>query len=149
VTEVDEKLWLENIQLRKQAHSYKSLLARALAKQQEMEDQIEVLKAKVAELQKRLFGRKMQRGCSSEAWLAKRGPRRCRGQQRGTRGHGRQPRTTLPREEVVVQAPEGPVVDGRNAVGGVCQRGGQFSLAELEKLRHWLSEGQCHRSELA
>jgi len=27
--------------------------------------------------------------------------------------------------------------------------GRQFSLAELEKLRHWLSEGQCHRSELA
>ena len=27
--------------------------------------------------------------------------------------------------------------------------GRQFSLAELEKLRHWLAEGQCHRSELA
>jgi len=110
VTEAEKTLRLENIQLRKQAHSYKSLHARALAKQQELEDQIEVLKAKVAELQKRLFGRKMERGCSSEAWLAKRGPRRCRGQQRGTRGHGRQPRTTLPMEEVVVQAPEGPVV---------------------------------------
>ena len=107
MTDAEEILWLENIQLRKQAHSYKSLHARALAKQQELKDQIEVLKAKVAELKKRLFGRKRERGCSSEAWLAKRGPRRCRGQQRGTRGHGRQPRTTLPREEVVVQAPEG------------------------------------------
>ena len=27
--------------------------------------------------------------------------------------------------------------------------GRQFSLAELEKLRHWLAQGQCHRSELA
>ena len=107
MTEVEEKLWLENIQLRQQAHYYQSLHARALAKQQEQADQIEVLKAKVAELQKRLFGRKRERGCSSEAWRAKRGPRRGRGQQRGTRGHGRQPRTTLPREEVVVQAPEG------------------------------------------
>jgi transposase len=107
VTEAEKNLWLENIQLRQQAHYYQRLHARALAKQQEQADQIEVLKAKVAELQKRLFGRKRERGCSSEAWLAKRGPRRGRGQQRGTRGHGRQPRTTLPREEVVVQAPEG------------------------------------------
>ena len=107
MTEAEEKLWLENIQLRQQAHYYQSLHARALAKQQEQADKIEVLKAKVAELQKRLFGRKREQGCSSEAWRAKRGPRRGRGQQRGTRGHGRQPRTTLPREEVVVQAPEG------------------------------------------
>ena len=40
----EEKLWLENIQLRQYA------------------DQIEALKAKVAELQKRLFGRKRERG---------------------------------------------------------------------------------------
>jgi len=37
VTEAKKKLRLENIQLRKQAHSYKSLHARALAKQQELE----------------------------------------------------------------------------------------------------------------
>ena len=106
MTEVEEKLWLENIQLRKQAHYYQSLHAQALVKQQEQADQIDALKAKVAELQKRLFGRKRERGGSSEAWLAKRGPRRGRGQQRGTRGHGRRRRTTLPKEEVVVQVPE-------------------------------------------
>jgi len=27
--------------------------------------------------------------------------------------------------------------------------GRQFSPAELDRLRHWLAEGQCHRSELA
>lgn len=105
MTEAEEGLWLENIQLRQQAHYYQSLHARALAKQQEQAGQIEVLKAKVAELQKRLFGRKRERGFSSEAWLAKRRLHRCRGQQRGTRGHGRRRRTTLPREEVVVEAP--------------------------------------------
>jgi hypothetical protein len=106
VTEVEEKLWLENIQLRQQAHYYQSLHARALVKQQQQADPIDALKAKVAELQKGLFGRKRERGGSSQAWLAKRGPRRSRGQQRGTRGHGRRPRTTLPKEEVVVQVPE-------------------------------------------
>jgi len=105
VTETEEKLWLENIRLRQQAHYYQSLHARALVKQQEQADQIEVLKAKLAELQKRLFGRKAERGFSSEAWAAQRRLHRCRGQQRGARGHGRQCRSTLPVEEEVVEAP--------------------------------------------
>ena len=105
MTETEEKLWLENIRLRQQAHYYQSLHARALVKQQEQADQIEVLKAKLAELQKRLFGRKAERGFSSEAWAAKRRLHRCRGQQRGARGHGRRRRCTLPVEEVVVEAP--------------------------------------------
>jgi len=105
VTETEEKLWLENIRLRQQAHYYQRLHARALVKQQEQADQIEVLKAKLAELQKRLFGRKAERGFSSEAWAAKRRLHRCRGQQRGARGHGRRCRSTLPVEEEVVEAP--------------------------------------------
>jgi transposase len=105
VTETEEKLWLENIRLRQQAHYYQSLHARALVKQQEQADQIEGLKAKLAELQKRLFGRKAERGFSSEAWAAKRRLHRCRGQQRGARGHGRKRRSNLPVEEVVVEAP--------------------------------------------
>ena len=105
MTETEEKLWLENIRLRQQAHYYQSLHARALVKQQEQADQIEVLKAKLAELQKRLFGRKAERGFSSEAWAAKGRPHRCRGQPRGARGHGRRRRSTLPAQEVVVEAP--------------------------------------------
>ena len=105
MTEIEEELWLENLRLRQQAHYYQNLHARALVKQQEQASQIEVLKAKVAELQKRLFGRKAERGFSSEAWVAKRRLHRCRGQQRGARGHGRRCRSTLPAEDVVVEAP--------------------------------------------
>ena len=105
MTECEEKLWLENIQLRQQAHYYQNLHERALAKQQEQAAQIEVLKAKIAELQKRLFGRKAERKFSSEAWAAKRRLHRCRGQQRGARGHGRRRRANLPVEDVVVEAP--------------------------------------------
>ena len=105
MSETEEKLWLENIRLRQQAHYYKDLHARALVKQQEQADQIEVLKAKLAELQKRLFGRRAEWGFSTEAWAAKRRLHRCRGQQRGARGHGRRRRCTLPMEEVVVEAP--------------------------------------------
>ena len=105
VTESEEKLWLENIQLRQQAHYYRDLHERDLAKQRAQAAQIEALKAKVAELQKRLFGRKGERAFSSEAWMAKRRLHRCRGQQRGSPGHGRQRRSTLPVEDVVVEAP--------------------------------------------
>ena len=106
VTESEEKLWLENIELRQQACLYQSLHERALAKQKEQAAQIQVLKARIAELQKRLFGRKCERDFSSEAWVAKRRCRRRRGQQRGAPGHGRQRRDHLPVENVVVEAPE-------------------------------------------
>lgn len=105
MTESAERLWLENIQLRQQAHYYQSLHERALAKQQEQAAQIQALKAKVAELNQRLFGRKCERDFSSEAWTAKRRRARRRGQQPGDRGHGRQRRDTLPVEAVVVAAP--------------------------------------------
>ena len=106
MTESEEKLRLETIELRQQARLYQSLHERALAKQKEQAEQIQVLKAKVAELQKRLFGRKCEQDFSSEAWEAKR--RRCRrkrGQQPGASGHGRQRRDSLPVEPVVVVAP--------------------------------------------
>jgi transposase len=105
VTESEEKLRLENIELRQQARLYQSLHERALAKQSEQAAQIQVLKAKVAELQKRLFGRKCERDFSSEAWVAKRRGRGKRGQQRGSPGHGRKLRDTLPVEHVVVEVP--------------------------------------------
>jgi hypothetical protein len=63
VTEGEKKLWLENIQLRQQAHYYQSLHERALAKQSEQAAQIQVLQAKVAELQKRLW---LRRGAPAE-----------------------------------------------------------------------------------
>jgi len=106
VTEGEEKLWLDNIQLRQQAHYYQSLHERALAKQNEQATQIQVLKAQVAELKKRLFGRKCERDFSSEAWVAKRRQRRRRGQQSGAPGHGRQRRDRLPVEDVVVAGSE-------------------------------------------
>ncbi len=105
MTEIEEKLWLENIQLRQQAHFYQNLHERALAKQHEQAAQIEVLKSRVAELQKRLFGRKGEQRFSSEAWEAQRRLPRSRGQQCGAPGHGRQRRCTLPVEDVMLEAP--------------------------------------------
>ena len=130
MTHTEEQLWLENIQLRQQAHYYQSLHERAVAKHQEFLAQITVLQAKVAELQQRLFGRKSERKYSSEAWAAQRRPPRPRGQQRGQPGHGRQMRATVPVEDVVIPAPLGDRVC--RICGGVFEpTGTQAAHAEI------------------
>ena len=54
-------LHAEVVALRQQAHYYRNQHQRAVARAEELQAQVEVLKAKVAELQQRLFGRKSER----------------------------------------------------------------------------------------
>ena len=98
-------LQAEVIALRQQAHYHRSQHQRAVQRAQELEAQVEVLKAKVAELQQRLFGRKSERagratplGAAGESGV---GPR-ARGQQPGRAGHGRKLRKNLPVVETVL-----------------------------------------------
>jgi hypothetical protein len=97
----------EVVALRQQAHYHRSQHRRAVARAEELQAQVDVLKAKVAELQQRLFGRKSERsnrapllGGSERSGVA----RRARGQQPGRAGHhGRTRRETLPVVEVVLE----------------------------------------------
>ena len=99
-------LHAEVVALRQQAHYHRSQHRRAVARAEELQAQVEALKAKVAELQQRLFGRKSERrnrapllGGSEPSGLA----RRARGQQPGRAGgHGRTRRQTLPVVETVL-----------------------------------------------
>jgi transposase len=98
-------LQAEVISLRQQAHYHRSQHRRAVARAEELQAQVDVLKAKVAELQQRLFGRKSERrnrasllGGSEPSGLAP----RARGQQPGRAGHGRTLRQTLPVVETVL-----------------------------------------------
>ena len=59
--EQNRLLQAEVIVLRQQAHYHRSQHQRAVQRAQELQAQVDVLKAKVAELQKRLFGRKSER----------------------------------------------------------------------------------------
>src|SRR5271165_3984744 len=59
--EPNRLLQAEVIALRQQAHYHRSQHQRAVQRALELEAQVEVLKAKVAELQQRLFGRKTER----------------------------------------------------------------------------------------
>ena len=88
---------------RQQAGYYKSMHERALQRLLEKDQQIEALKAKVAELTHRVFGRKSERGKSKNTTPPP--AKRPRGQQPGTPGHGRQPRKDLPVVEIQLDPP--------------------------------------------
>jgi hypothetical protein len=104
--EQNRLLQAEVIALRQQAHYHRSQHQRAVQRAQELEAQVKVLKAKVAELQQRLFGRKSERtgrttppsGAAGESGIG----RRARGQQPGRAGHGRKLRENLPVVETVL-----------------------------------------------
>src|SRR5690348_14766716 len=98
-------LQAEVVSLRQQAHYHRSQHRRAVARAEELQAQVEALKAKVADLQQRLFGRKSERrnrapllGGTEPSGLG----RRARGQQPGRAGHGRTLRQTLPVVETVL-----------------------------------------------
>jgi hypothetical protein len=101
----NQLLRAEVIALRQQAHYHRSQHRRAVARAEELEAQVGVLKAKVAELQQRLFGRKSER-TRRATLLAGNGQSgvaaRARGQQPGRAGHGRKRRETLPVVEAVL-----------------------------------------------
>ena len=95
----------EVVALRQQAHYHRSQHRRAVARAEELQAQVEVLKTKVAELQQRLFGRKSERsnrapllGGTEQSGVT----RRARGQQPGRVGHGRKQQATLPVVEIVL-----------------------------------------------
>ena len=103
--EQNRLLHAEVVSLRQQAHYHRSQHRRAVARAEELQAQVDVLKAKVAELQQRLFGRKSERsrrapllGGSGQSGVAT----RARGQQPGRAGHGRKLREALPVVEVVL-----------------------------------------------
>jgi hypothetical protein len=104
--EQNRLLRAEVIALRQQAHYHRSQHRRAVARAEELRAQVDVLKAKVAELQQRLFGRKSERvgrpGPLRGAGQSGLGAR-ARGQQPGRAGHGRKVRGTLPVVEVVLE----------------------------------------------
>ena len=104
--EQNRLLQTEVISLRQQAHYHRTQHQRAVQRAQELEAQVGVLKAKVAGLQQRLFGRKSERvsraspsgAAGEESGIG----RRARGQQPGSAGHGRKLRKNLPVVETLL-----------------------------------------------
>lgn len=112
----ERRAWLEEkaattraaIHDRQQAGYFKSMHDRALQRLLEKDQQIEALKAKVAELTHRVFGRKSESSKSKRTTLPQ--SNRPRGQQRGAPGHGRKPRKDLPVVEIELDPPADQII---------------------------------------
>jgi len=108
-----DALRAENIRLRQQAHYYQSLHARAVAKLQDCEGIITALEAKIAELTRRLFGRKSEKRTPDQAAatspagtaVGPGGPGASRWDGPAM-GAGKRPQ--LPEQTVLVDRPDGP-----------------------------------------
>lgn len=99
---------LEHIELKAQCNYYKAHFERALVREADLQRELEKERAKVRDLNQRLYGRKSEQRLPSESFpnppVA--GPARPRGQQPGSQGHGRTPRPHLPVREEIRDLPE-------------------------------------------
>ena len=110
MAETFDQLRAENIRLRQPAHYYQRLHAKAVAKLRQAEGIMGALKQKLAEMARRLFGRrseKDQAGSSPQSTHTTEKAKKPRGQQSGQPGHGRQKRPNLPTEKLLVDLPGG------------------------------------------
>ena len=112
---------------RQQARYYQSMHRGATERLEERDKQIEVLKAKVADLQHRLFGRKSERG-NPDIAIASVAVKRPRGQQPGAAGHGRKRREGLPVIEIELDPPAEAILCA--CCGGVWEPWGEPEVSE-------------------
>ena len=94
---------LDYIDLKSQRNFFKTQHERALAREVELKLQLEQERAKVRDLNQRLYGRKSEKAQRSEALPTEPSvaPVRPRGQQPGSSGHGRTPRPHLAVKEEI------------------------------------------------
>lgn len=86
----------EHIQLKWEAHYWKTQHARALEREAALKKALEQSQAQVRDLKQRLYGKKSEKGVARKDGVqTKQGSSRPRGQQAGTQGHGRTPRPDL------------------------------------------------------
>lgn len=98
----------EVIRLRREAHRYRQLHRRDLRQISQLHKIIEALKAKVAELARRFFGRKSEKfNPEQPKGTQNTGAEGRRGQAKGRPGHGRKARPDLPRQTQLVSWPGG------------------------------------------
>ena len=105
-----QPLLQENRSLRWERNHYKSLLDRARAREQSLKQEIEQLNARIRYLERRLYGRKSEKkrtkSNSSTASFSDSEPKRSRGHQPGSPGHGRRDYSHLPVIEDVFELDE-------------------------------------------
>jgi transposase len=89
----------EYVQLKWDAQYWQMQHQRTLGREAELKARIETLRAQVRDLRQRLFGRKTEKSTAQSEQQSKPQPKRPRGQQRGSVGHGRVDFSHLPMRE--------------------------------------------------
>jgi transposase len=95
-----EVLRRQVVELRCQAHYWRAQHERAVQREADLKDRALILQAEIRELERRLYGRKSETSSATKPDLSTRPPanakRRSRGQQQGSKGHGRRQHDHLP-----------------------------------------------------
>lgn len=95
------RLRLELVELRLQANYWRAQHQRAVQREAELAERIQLLQGEIRELERRLYGRKSETASATKGQTnpnnpTNKGKRRKRGQQRGSEGHGRRNHDHLP-----------------------------------------------------
>jgi len=98
-------LSLEAIENKAQANYWKTLHQRAITREGEYKKEIEDLKAKLRLREQQLFGKKTEKSTKKTESSKETKPAKPRGQQKGSRGHGRTDNSHLPTEVETIDLP--------------------------------------------
>jgi hypothetical protein len=91
------RLRLQLIELRLQANFYRSQHQRAVQREAALKEQVDILQGEIRELKRRIFGRKSETSSATKPTSpANNHTKRSRGQQSGSKGHGRRDHDHLP-----------------------------------------------------
>jgi len=105
------RLRLQLVELRQQANYWRAQHQRAVLREADLAEQIQLLQGQIRELERRLYGRKSETSANTKPPVNPNDPRnhgkpRKRGQQPGSKGHGRRNHDHLPTIDEVCVLPD-------------------------------------------
>jgi len=105
---ISEKEYLE---LKSEVGYWRAMHQKAILREKKQKQTIKEQEGQIRDLRNRLFGKKSEKKSSSkdEGKSKFSNPKRPRGQQPGSKGHGRTKRPNLPEKEEVANLPENPI----------------------------------------
>ncbi len=101
----------EYLELKSEAGYWQAMHEKALSREKKLKQTVKEQEGQIRDLRNRLFGKKSEKKSSSkdESKSKSSDPKRPRGQQPGSKGHGRTDRPDLPQKKEPVNFPEVPI----------------------------------------
>jgi len=127
----------EYLGLKNQVGYWQTMHKNAISREKELKQRIKELEGKIRDLRNRLFGKKSEKKSSSSDKDKSKSPtsKRPRGQQRGSKGHGRTERPDIPEKEELANFSEDPICPncGQPYIPDECK---QAEIFEVEVKAH-------------